>query len=122
MCNDSKPIPGFIRPYEEVPEVVRDYADFICNVADLGEGMGSLYALENKRIEMHMAMVKEFGLRYEYTREAVFTLHDDAISMRPERIAQRIDANLRYIQVHIPEAREDFIKEDIETPAEGEAK
>lgn len=98
-------IAGTIRPYEEIPEVTRDYADFICNVADLGEGMEKLYSLEDRRVEMHMRMVAEYGLRYEYTRQAVCLTHPEITQFRAERLAQVIDANLRYIKDTQPESR-----------------
>ena len=93
------------RPYEEIPEVTRDYVDFIFNVADLGEGMGKLYHLEEQRIKMHMRMVKEYGIRYEYTRQAVCMPNQEIIRMRPENVAQVIDSNLRRIRELQPEAR-----------------
>lgn len=86
-----------IRPYDEIPEVTRDYVDFLFNVADLGEGMGKLYHLEEQRIKLHERMVAEYGLRYEYTRQAVCYPYQEIIAMRPEKVAQAIDSNLRRI-------------------------
>lgn len=99
------PIPGTIRPYEEIPEEARDYADFICNVAELGEGMGQLYGIEDQRIKMHIGMVAKYGLRYEYTRQAVCLTRPEIASFRANRLAQIIDANLRYIKDTQPESR-----------------
>ena len=95
-----------IKPYPEIPEATRDYVDFIFSVADLGEGMGKLYHIEDMRIEKHMEMVKEYGLRYEYTRAAVCFPYQELSMMRPERVAQVIDSNLRHIRETQPEARE----------------
>lgn len=94
-----------ILPYEEIPEVTRDYVDFIFNVADLGEGMEKLYHIEDQRIKLHERMVAEYGLRYEYTRAAVCFPYQEIIKMRPERIAQIIDSNLRRIRDTDPKAR-----------------
>lgn len=55
-----------ILPYEEIPEVTRDYVDFLFNVADLGEGMSHLYSIEEQRINLHEKMIAEYGLRYEH--------------------------------------------------------
>ena len=94
-----------ILPYEEIPEVTRDYVDFLFNVADLGEGCGKLYHMEDKRIELHEKMVAEYGLRYEYTRDAVCYPYAEIITLRPERVAQVIDSNLRWLRDNNPQAR-----------------
>ena len=94
-----------IIPYEEIPEATRDYVDFIFNVADLGEEMGKLRQLEEQRIELHKRMVSEYGLRYEYTRSAVCFPRQELVSMRPERVAQVIDSNLRWIRDAEPASR-----------------
>lgn len=94
-----------VLPYEEIPEVTRDYVDFLFNVADLGEGMGKLYHMEDLRIRMHMEMVAEYGLRYEYTRDAVCYPYAEIITLRNERVAQVIDANLRWLRDNKPQAR-----------------
>ena len=96
----------FVRPYEELPQVTKDYADFICNVQSLGTDMGVLYGIEDRRIQLHNEMVAEYGLRYEYTRTAVAQIGKMITdTMRPERVAQLVDANLRYIKDHEPAAR-----------------
>ena len=94
-----------IRPYDEIPEVTRNYVDFIFNVADLGEGMEKLYHIEDQRIKLHERMVAEYGLRYEYTRQAVCFPYHEIIAMRPEKVAQVIDSNLRRILETQVEAR-----------------
>ena len=94
-----------VLPYAEIPEVTRNYADFICNVADLGEGMEKLYSLEDRRVKMHMRMVREYGLRHEYTRTAVCITHPEILQYGSERLAQIIDANLRYIKNTLPKSR-----------------
>lgn len=94
-----------VLPYAEIPEVTRDYADFICNVADLGEGIEKLYSLEDRRVEMHMKMVREYGLRYEFTRTAVCITRPEILKYGAERLAQIIDANLRYVKNTLPESR-----------------
>lgn len=92
-------------PYDEVPQATKDYADFICNVKSLGD-VGSLYGVENRRIELHEEMVKAYGLRYEWTRTAVAEIELTITDvMRAERVAQLIDAQLRYVKGTMPEAR-----------------
>lgn len=93
-------------PYDEIPQATKDYADFICNVKSLGD-VGSLYGVESRRIELHEEMVKAYGLRYEYTRTAVAVIELTIIdAMRAERVAQLIDAQLRYVKNTNPNARE----------------
>ena len=99
------PIAGTIRPYEEIPEETRNYADFICNVSELGEGMEKLYGIEDMRVKMHIGMVAKYGLRYEYTRQAVCLTRPTITQFRADRLAQIIDANLRYIKDTQPESR-----------------
>ena len=99
------PITGTIRPYEEIPEETRDYADFICNVAELGEGMENLYGIEDRRVKMHIGMVAKYGLSYEYTRQAVCLSRPETTQFCADRLAQIIDANLRYIKDTQPESK-----------------
>lgn len=103
-----------IIPYEEIPESTRDYVDFIFNIADLGEGVGRLYEVEKRRNELHERMVADYGLRYEYTREAVCYPYAELIKMRPERIAQIIDSNLRWIWDSEPKAHALKLEEGVE--------
>lgn len=94
-----------IRPYEEIPQSTKDYADFIANVNSLGLTV-PLYGMEDRRIELHEEMLKDYGLRYEYTRVAVQLIGLNVDETTPTwRIAQYVDANLRYIKDHYPQSR-----------------
>ena len=94
-----------VRPYEEIPESTRDYADFICNMHDLD--MPGLMALEDRRVELHEEMCKDYGLRYEYTRAATSAVYLDYCHLTPERVAQAVDSNLRYVKGLYEQARTD---------------
>ena len=94
-----------VRPYDEIPESTRDYADFICNMHDLD--VSGLIAMEDRRVELHEAMCEDYGLRYEYTRTATASVYLDYCHLTPERVAQAVDSNLRYVKGMYEQARKD---------------
>lgn len=109
---DGSPYPVYsLKPYEEVPEETRDYADFVMNSSELSASLGmggmTLYGFEERRIDLHMKMVKRYGLRYEYTRNAVYLNPNspDITKFSEKRYAQIIDANLRWLRDKYPETR-----------------
>ena len=79
----------------------------ICNIQDLGVYGKGLMRIEDRRIELHEAMCKDYGLRYEYTRTAVASVNLEIGKDTPERVAQHIDHNLRYLKGMTPAARTD---------------
>lgn len=95
--------------YENLPQSVKDYADFVCNMYDLQQNAGlyGVQALEDKRVELHERMAEEYGIRYEYTRTATASVCLRIEHMTPERVAIAVDWNLRYVKGAYEAARAD---------------
>ena len=109
---DGSPYPVYsLIPYEEVPEETRDYADFVMNTTELKDNLGmcdmTFYGFEEQRINLHKKMVKRYGLRYEYTRNAVYLDPNspNITKFSEKRYAQIIDAYLRWLKDKCPESR-----------------
>ena len=92
-----------LRPYDEIPQSTKDYADFICNMHDLD--CPGLLAFEDRRVELHEAMCEDYGLRYEYTRVATACIYLDYCHLTTERVAQLVDSNLRFVKGRYEAAR-----------------
>ena len=101
-----------IRPYEEIPQSTKDYADFICNMHDID--CPGLLAFEDRRVQLHEAMCEDYGLRYEYTRVATAAVYLDYAHLTPERVAQMVDSNLRFVKGIYEAARKDDKLDDFE--------
>ena len=102
--------------YENLPQSVKDYADFVCNMYDLQQNSGlyGVQAMEDQRVELHERMAEEYGIRYEYTRTATASVCLNIEHMTPERVAIAVDWNLRYVKGMYEAARTDNKLDDFE--------
>ena len=88
-----------IRPYDEIPEATKDYANFIVRVSELGDSVGPFAGLEDRRIKLHHAMVDYYGLEYENTRGAVALLEIGFNETTDEKmIAMLLDQRMRNLK------------------------
>jgi len=95
--------------YDSLPQITKDYADFVCNMLDLQKNIGlhGVMALEDARRDLHEKMAEHYGLRYEYTRTATAEVYLAPYEMTPERVAIAVDWNLRYVKGLYEQARTD---------------
>lgn len=97
------------KEYANLPQVTKDYADFVCNMTDLQKDLGlyGVMALEDARRDLHERMAEHYGLRYEYTRTATASVYLSPYKMTPERVAIAVDWNMRYVKGLYEQARTD---------------
>lgn len=102
--------------YANLPQVTKDYADFVCNMQDLQKDLGlyGVMALEDARRDLHERMAEHYGLRYEYTRTATAAVYLAPWKMTPERVAIAVDWNMRYVKGLYEQARTDNKLDDFE--------
>ena len=88
-----------IRPYEEIPEETREYSDFIVKISLLGDELGPVSCLEDRRIALHKAMAARYGLEYESTRGAVAMLEIGFRDVTNEKhVAMVLDQRMRNLK------------------------